>query len=347
MQETDEGELISILERFGLTELEAKIYLELLKNGQSEAKEIVSNFDIHFSQLYGLMSNLERKGYVETQESRPKKYRAADPEQIIREEKEKMEKNSRILKNSLSKIKKSQKSTQEHSIWITRGIQNILYNMEKIIKSSENEVGVIIETEHVSAINDLLHERREEGFLTYLLTYPRAPKKNEVEGLSRIRTFETCPFGMLAIAEKNKALMAHGLPEKAPPERRYGIIFEEPLTPTFLNEHFYKFWNRAHEVVKEEPIRDFPKTFKSHRLALLELKKLLEDKKAKVKIKGKLIENNRSFEEEGTITRIVDNDIHSNFTLETEEGNSFSIGGPYTTLEDVQAEKITLLDITE
>lgn len=55
-----------MLESFGLTRLEAQVYLALLMRSEAEAKEIVQILNIHFPQFYSITSNLKRKRFIET-----------------------------------------------------------------------------------------------------------------------------------------------------------------------------------------------------------------------------------------------------------------------------------------
>ncbi|MBN2095474.1 MAG: helix-turn-helix domain-containing protein [Candidatus Aenigmarchaeota archaeon] len=54
----------SVLKKFDLTDAESKIYLDLLRFGESTAPEIVKRIKFYKATVYNALSNLERKGLV-------------------------------------------------------------------------------------------------------------------------------------------------------------------------------------------------------------------------------------------------------------------------------------------
>src|SRR5437870_12226420 len=62
------------LKEFGLTEYEAKVYVSLVESGTQAASELSRTASIPYSKIYEILGNLERKGWVETEQGRPSKY---------------------------------------------------------------------------------------------------------------------------------------------------------------------------------------------------------------------------------------------------------------------------------
>ena len=69
-----------ILQEVGLNAYEAAAYLSLLKLGVSEASAIYRDSEVPYGKIYSVLESLTGKGFVEVQASRPKKFRAVDPE---------------------------------------------------------------------------------------------------------------------------------------------------------------------------------------------------------------------------------------------------------------------------
>src|SRR5438034_10965511 len=67
------------LKEFGLTEYEAKVYVSLVESGTQTASELSRTASIPYSKIYEILGNLERKGWVETEQGRPSKYYAKAP----------------------------------------------------------------------------------------------------------------------------------------------------------------------------------------------------------------------------------------------------------------------------
>ncbi len=69
-----------VLQDLGLTDYEIKVYLALLDGPGSQASEIGRLSEVPVSKIYEVLSNLERKGWVESQQSgRPAKYYPKSP----------------------------------------------------------------------------------------------------------------------------------------------------------------------------------------------------------------------------------------------------------------------------
>ncbi len=62
------------LKEFGLTDYEAKVYISLVESGTQTASELSRTASIPYSKIYEILGNLERKGWVETEQGRPSKY---------------------------------------------------------------------------------------------------------------------------------------------------------------------------------------------------------------------------------------------------------------------------------
>lgn len=227
-------------------------------------------------------------------------------------------------------------------------MQNILYNVNKIIEDAQFDTTIIMHNKFVSNVARSLVKRRKEGIQTYLIVYPRPPEPNlmsQIKKIKRVRIFETCPFAILAVADSEKALLAHGLPNALPLEERHGVIFIEPIVPAFLSENFYTLWERAKPLFPEESFEHFPKTFRSQRMALVEIKDLFKRGEVTVRVKGQYLKTGRTFEETGTIVDVTETEMLKNFTLRLPSGDTVVIGGPYSTLEEVEAELITILKV--
>ncbi|UCE13203.1 MAG: helix-turn-helix domain-containing protein [Candidatus Heimdallarchaeota archaeon] len=68
---------------FGLSNYESRTYLALLSSGIRTAKEVSEESKIPFGRIYDVLSSLEDKGLVDTQDSRPKKFIAKKPKTAL------------------------------------------------------------------------------------------------------------------------------------------------------------------------------------------------------------------------------------------------------------------------
>jgi len=98
-----------LLQDIGLTAYEAAAYLSLLKFGVSGANSICKDADVPYGKIYTVLESLAGKGFIEVQVSRPKKFRAVDPDMALNsffeKRKTEFEKEILVLENSVEEVK--------------------------------------------------------------------------------------------------------------------------------------------------------------------------------------------------------------------------------------------------
>ncbi len=103
-----------ILEEIGLTKTEIKVYLSLLKLGQSTTTNIIKESGIHASKVYEFLDKIKKKGLVSYVIKSNKKYfNASNPEGLrdfLKEQKERMEEQSIEVDGLIPELKSIQKS---------------------------------------------------------------------------------------------------------------------------------------------------------------------------------------------------------------------------------------------
>ena len=78
----DDRECIKRLEKWGLNELQAKVYLDM-SDGSSTVRQISKLADVNRAETYKVLSDLEVLGLVELLLGRPKLYRLRDPKEVF------------------------------------------------------------------------------------------------------------------------------------------------------------------------------------------------------------------------------------------------------------------------
>lgn len=153
-----------ILEEIGLTKTEIKIYLSLLKLGQSTTTNIVRDSKIHASKVYEFLDKLIQKGLVSYVVKSNKKYfTASEPEHIkefLKEKERKMHEQENEINNlipHLNLIKKEGKDTIKSEIY--EGLRGIKSVYQKIL----NELGKG-ETQYIIGAPKIANDKLE-GFI--------------------------------------------------------------------------------------------------------------------------------------------------------------------------------------
>ncbi len=153
-----------ILEEIGLTKTEIKIYLALLKLGQTTTTNIVREAKIHASKVYEFLNKLIQKGLVSYVIKSNKKYFSVSDleslKELLREKKQKIkeqEENLNKILPQLKAIKKSEKDIIKSEIY--EGLRGVKSIYEKILLTLNKG-----ETQYIIGAPRIGNERIE-GFL--------------------------------------------------------------------------------------------------------------------------------------------------------------------------------------
>ncbi len=137
MQRIDD---MRILEHVGLTRNEAFVYVELLRAGQSLAKDIAKITNMHRTSVYGCLQRLHKKGLVALSESGKKAYfEAVDPGKLLSLLKEREGRLNSILPE-LRKMKSANFSTP-HEVQYFKGKQGLKSVFDDIINTGTDYIG--------------------------------------------------------------------------------------------------------------------------------------------------------------------------------------------------------------
>src|SRR5712691_4101465 len=211
------------LKEFGLTEYEAKVYVSLVESGTQAASELSRTASIPYSKIYEILGNLERKGWVETEQGRPSKYFPKPPSTALESSRVRTE---NTLKSSqmdaLSELQPlyEKKGVQERpDIWIVRGQNNILDRIKETLGRTRRELLVampIVPDPVMSMATPLLSLMNSRGVKVSVMIPSLINKEvtRKLKGLAEIRTREQM-FGGGLISDSNEIIILLGEePEK-------------------------------------------------------------------------------------------------------------------------------------
>lgn len=124
----------SILEDIGLSSIEVKVFLVLLRSGESKAGIIIKESGLQSSSVYNAINSLIKKGFVSyVKKSQIKYYKAANPETVL----DYIElKKSEYLK-LLPELKSRQKQKQEGEVEIFGSFKGIKSLISELLKDAK------------------------------------------------------------------------------------------------------------------------------------------------------------------------------------------------------------------
>lgn len=132
------------LREMGLTKYESVAYQFLLLSGPRTANQISRATSLPYSKIYDVLSSLERKGWVDVESGRPKRYHPKPPSEALEATRLRVEKAlAENVDNILGELQPlySKRVVQERpDIWIIRGKFNILARIREMLYETEREL---------------------------------------------------------------------------------------------------------------------------------------------------------------------------------------------------------------
>ncbi|VVB80478.1 HTH-type sugar sensing transcriptional regulator TrmBL1 [uncultured archaeon] len=136
-----------ILEEIGLTKTEIKIYLALLKLGQTTTTNIIKEAQIHASKVYEFLEKLIQKGLVSYVVKSNKKYfSASDPtflKEFMKEKENKIKEQEQEIDDLLPELKNIKKSgedmIQSETYEGLKGVKSVYEKILSTLKKGETQ----------------------------------------------------------------------------------------------------------------------------------------------------------------------------------------------------------------
>lgn len=211
------------LKDFGLTEYEVKAYIALVESGAMPASQLSTRAAIPYSKIYEILGNLERKGWIESEQGRPSKYFPKSPSTALESSRVRIE---NTLKSSqadaLSELQPlhERKDVQERpDIWIVRGQDNILDRIKETLGRTRRELLVampIVPESVLSIAAPLLSLMTSQGIKVSVMIPSSTGKEvtRRLRGQAEVRVREQM-FGGGMISDSKEIIILLGEdPEK-------------------------------------------------------------------------------------------------------------------------------------
>jgi HTH-type transcriptional regulator, sugar sensing transcriptional regulator len=242
------------LKDFGLTEYEVKAYIALVESGPMPASQLSTTATIPYSKIYEILGNLERKGWVESEQGRPSKYFAKPPATALESSRVRME---NTLKSSQTDAMAElqplyeKKGVQERpDIWIVRGQNNILDRIKETLGRTKRELLVampVVPESVISIAAPLLGLMNSRGIKVSIMV-PSLTNKDSIrklKGLAEVRVREQM-FGGGMISDSNQIIIFLG----EEPERglTLAISSEHAGLVGFGKSYFEFLWESSKPV---------------------------------------------------------------------------------------------------
>lgn len=160
----------TLLEQIGLTKGEIKVYLTLLKLGQTTTGKVIENANISSGKIYEILDKLIKKGLVSfIIQEKTKYFQAADPTRILdymEEIERKHRKQQEELRRILPELKTLQiKPEKRYEVTIykgIRGMQTAAYETLRSLKKGDEFLAMGVLSEKKEVINRMWRNWHKE-----------------------------------------------------------------------------------------------------------------------------------------------------------------------------------------
>ncbi|MCU4717563.1 TrmB family transcriptional regulator [Halapricum hydrolyticum] len=138
----DEETTVEALTRLGLTTYEARVFVALQRLGTGTASDVAEITAVPRSQVYGAAEDLQARGLLDVQQTRPTVYRPVSPEEAERRLLSQLESVGRDAFGYLADVRGSVENDEERSeaIWTIRGRANVRDRVIDLIDGADDRI---------------------------------------------------------------------------------------------------------------------------------------------------------------------------------------------------------------
>ena len=340
------GDILQDLVAFGLTQTEAKVYVALLSFKEATINMLSHSTGLHVSQLYGILEKLEQKGFVIEQPGRPKVYRAVEPNIVLNRVLRDLSKRKERIVEELLRVKRNAFTTSVPPLWVIKGKKNILGTARDLVR--EAEIDILLSANHplFNKLFEQLMRARDKGIQIFILLFPREIPKltiSKATKAGRVRLGRRSDF--ILIADSSSCVyIQHSLLDVLD-LRGYAVLTEEPSLVDLFMHNFINRWAISKPINDELDIKSLPCTYTCHRLALSDIKWLMDrGYTVHVEVDGYETKSRRRRKIRGVARNVTMNpeDGMYNVLIETETGEKIEAGGIDAYIEEIAARTIKI-----
>lgn len=240
-----------VLRQVGLTEYETRTYLTLLERGVMTASEVSEYSGVPYSKVYETLNSLERKGWLEAESDRPRRYFPKAPSEALEAARLRMEDMvngwKRVVLGELQPLYERRELLEKPDIWILRGEFSILAKLREMLSVTRKELMIAAPSfakSFVDAFIAVLGQLRDSGVsVQFMLAGDWDVKKIAEVGQVRVRDNL---FGGGVIADGKEALLFLGEAKITGSYSGLLVIWSNHVgLVKFAREYFQLLWDTA------------------------------------------------------------------------------------------------------
>ncbi|MDQ1255323.1 MAG: HTH-type transcriptional regulator, sugar sensing transcriptional regulator [Euryarchaeota archaeon] len=135
----DEKMLVT-LQKLGLTYYGSRVYATLVSLGPSDATELASESEVPRTKIYDVLRRLKTEKWITAEHTRPIKYTAKYPKDVIEERKAAFNSEIDEVSNQLSELYDKLIDNEIPKVWLLRGMNNITAKTLDMIRRAKKDI---------------------------------------------------------------------------------------------------------------------------------------------------------------------------------------------------------------
>lgn len=356
----DRNELTGVLEDAGLSPYQADAYVTVLELGAAPVTRIADASGVPDPRIYDVLRDLESDGYIETYEQESLYARANDLDTILTD----LTSRASRFTAATEEIERrwNEPSVEQSTVSIVTRFETVIKNAADFVREAESQVNVSLGVDHFDRLRDALREATDRGVRVNLSIHapdggdsmPNEETLREVCSEARHRRL---PSPFVAIVDRTKTCFA----PHAGSTNEYGVLVDDRTHTYVFHWHFlttqWDTWEPIYSAVDDEP----PTEYIDIRYCVRDVASLIRDgATVRVRIEGTDTETGVDRTVEGSVSEVLRTDDTSvsqtdpvasyggqiGLVVETDAG-PVAVGGWGAMVEDVEAQRITVVGVTE
>lgn len=351
----DTESLVETLEEAGLSPYQANAYVALLELGVGSATEVARAGDVPSPRIYDVLRALEERGYVETYEQGTLRARAHSPSDVVDD----LVARSERLERAAEEVEErwDQPELEENAASIVRRFQTVLERASSFVDDASHQILLAATLEDFRKLAPHLREAHERGVSVRIVINTErdapAPDASAFEEVCREVRHRPLPGPFVALADHQQSCFAH-IPKSYD---QYGVLVNDRAhTYVFYWYFLTSLWDPWDPIHSEED-GTLPVEYLDVRHCVQDLRTLdLAEREVSVRVEGYDVGSGEKRDLTGTLL-----DIECPFELGDGEhvtemagqvtlvldvdGEQVTVGGWGAMIEDVEATRLTLVDV--
>jgi sugar-specific transcriptional regulator TrmB len=358
----DGEELRTTLRSAGLSQYQADAYCALLRLGSASATELADACNVPTARIYDVLRDLEDRGYIETYEGESLQARAADPDTVMTD----LRNQAGRLESAATEIEDRWQApaVKQHRVSIVKRFETVRERAASLIEEADNEVQVATTVEGFESLRPALETALDRGAIVKVCVWTDPsengttdPDARTFAGAATEVRHRTLPTPFVALVDRSYTCFA----PHAGSINQYGVLVEDRTMTYVFHWYFqtclWEIWDQVYSARSEHP----PISYSGIRECLREIDPLMDEGATihatvrghdrstgdTVELSGRIVDATYSGETAGEGTPPLAQ-LAGKVTLylETDDGDVVTVGGWGAVLEDIEATRMTVTDVS-